>query len=184
MTQNHIINPETGFLENPAYASQFDSKRKLEFLNLFKSNGMGLYRTCRALGLSTETVNKHYQLDPVFRKAYDEAKVEYTDELECVSRSNALNPRSVIERIFQLKALVPERYGEQRNPGTPHITINIDGKLLESAKKRSEIIDAEIITSTLPQKQERLDNQLEMSANNNREYNDNTGDMPEDGTNA
>lgn len=144
----HTIDPQTGFLESNAYLSAFDADRKLKFLEIFRRNGMGLYRTCAAIGLSVHTVNKHYQIDPVFKAAYDEAKVEYTDELEAVSRENALNPRSVIERIFQLKALKPERYADQKNLGSAQITINIDGKLIEEARKRSEVLDVEPIVSS------------------------------------
>jgi len=154
---NHIINPETGFLENPAYSNDFDSEKKKTFLDVFLNNGMGLYRTCRKLGMSCSTVHKHYQLDPVFREKFDEVRREYGDELEATSRVNALNPRSVIERIFQLKAIFPEKYGDSRTSNALNITINIDDKTLEMAKKRDQILDVEEI----PQQ---LDNQADTSA--------------------
>lgn len=147
---NHVINPETGYLENPAYANDFDSERKKRFLETFKANGMGLYRTCRALGMSTSTVHRHYQIDPLFKKNFDEAREEYGDELQAVSRVNALNPRSVIERIFQLKSLFPEKYGDSRTSGALSITINVDDNLLKSAQKRDQILDAVDLNSTLP----------------------------------
>jgi len=145
---NHVIDPETGFLENPAYAYDFNAERKVQFLKVFSNNGLGMYRTCKALGLSPATVNKHYQIDSVFKKALDTARMVYADELEAVSRENALNPRSVIERIFQLKSLLPEKYGEQRNSGSLSVVINFDGKLVELAKKRDQILDVEPITGT------------------------------------
>ena len=142
---NHVIDPETGFLENPAYSYDFNAERKIKFLEVFSKNGLGMYRTCRALGLSPGTVNRHYQIDPVFKKALDTARTIYADELEAVSRENALNPRSVIERIFQLKSLVPEKYGDQRRDSNLNININFDGKALELSRERSKVLDAEVI---------------------------------------
>ena len=142
-TPNHTTDPATGMIESKGYASAFDAPRKLKFLEVFKNEGLGLYRTCRALGLSTDTIHKHYKLDPVFKKAYDEAKLEYVDDLEAISRTNALNPKSVIERIFQLKAHLPEKYGDQKTSGPPQITINIDSSVIEAAKARAQIIDAQ-----------------------------------------
>lgn len=140
---NHTIDPETGFLESNAYASAFDAARKQQFLEVFQSNGLGLYRTCSKLGISHHTINKHYHNDPVFKKAYDEALERYSDELEATSRENALNPRSVIERIFQLKALRPDKYADQRQVGNVVVNISVDENLLKSIKARSEVIDIE-----------------------------------------
>jgi hypothetical protein len=145
---NHTVDPGTGFLESNGFPSAFTAERKQQFLNLYRSNGLGLFRTCRLLNMSCSTIHHHYRIDPVFKAEFDEAKAEYGDELEAVSRTNALNPKSVIERIFQLKALFPQKYGELRAPNTPEITINIDGNIIEMAKKRQQIIDVEPITST------------------------------------
>jgi hypothetical protein len=143
--ENHTIDPETGFMESKAYVSAFDAPRKLKFLELYKANGMGLYRTCRALGLSTDTVNIHYHKDPVFKAAYDEAKVEYGDELESTSRINALNPRSVIERIFQLKSLFPEKYGDQKSNSAVQVNISFDPSLLKNISIRQNVLEAEVL---------------------------------------
>lgn len=152
---NHTIDPKTGFLQSLAYDDAFSAERKTLFLETFINEGLGLDRTCRLLHLSTDTVKKHCAIDPVFKEAFLKAKAVYGDELEAVSRKNALNPKSVIERIFQLKALFPEKYGDQRGSSTPQITINFDGKLIEAMKKRETVIDAEIV-----------DNQLTESAKN------------------
>lgn len=142
---NHTIDPETGFLENPAYANDFDAQRKKDWLRIFAENGLGFYRTCEKLGVSHSTVNKHYQIDPVFKQLLDQTRIRYGDELEAVSRQNALNPKSVIERIFQLKAHFPEKYADQRNSqANLNISITVDSELLRKAKERSEAIEAEI----------------------------------------
>lgn len=139
--ENHTVDPQTGFLESTAYPSAFDAQRKQLFLQVFKSNGLGLYRTCQKLGLAHNTVTKHYHNDPAFKKAYDDAMTEYADELEAVSRENALNPRSVIERIFQLKALVPGKYNDQRIQSHVEVSINVDGELLKMVRERERVID-------------------------------------------
>jgi hypothetical protein len=142
---NRTTDPDTGFLESNAYIQAFDAERKQIFLQRMKQNSLALYRTCKELGLSHHTVNKHYREDSAFKAAYDELQREYADELEGVSRQNAMNPKSVIERIFQLKALLPSKYADQKSVGQPQITINIDEKVLAEARARQKVIDAEIV---------------------------------------
>lgn len=171
---NHVINPETGFLENPAYISGFNSARKLQFLEVLKNNGLGLYRTCKAIGVKYDTVNKHYKIDPVFKQAYDQAMTEYIDELEATSRVNALNPKSVIERIFQLKCLLPEKYGQENRPTSINVAINLDGNMLNLMQKRTETIDVDPITSNQVTDEKVADNQGKRVLENN--------DLPSTGT--
>lgn len=147
---NHVINPETGYLENPAYVYDFDSDRKKQFLKRFEENCLGLYDTCEQLGLSHHTVNKHYQIDAQFREAYDETRRRYLDRVQAVGRMNALNPRSVVERIWVQKTNsdLPgfERYADQKNTGNINVSINIDQNVLDSIKKRQEVIDIEPVS--------------------------------------
>ncbi len=149
--QNHQINPVTGFMENPGFIDAFDSDKKVSFLKLYRDNGLKIWNTCRSMGISVDTVNRHYRNDPVFKKAFDEVETEYLDELEGVSRINALNPKAIIERIFQLKALKPEKYGDKKNSGEITIQVKIDENVLENLNKRQEllrnVIDAEIVDS-------------------------------------
>lgn len=158
-SHNHVINPETGFIENPAYSSSFDSEKKIAFINLYYKNGLRIRRTCDQLGMSVDTIHRHYQIDPQFKKLFDDVKEKYLDELEGVSRLNALNPKSVIERIFQLKCLLPEKYGQENRPINHNVTINVDGKLLEMIKKREQVFDAEIIPSSQISDGKQVDNQ-------------------------
>jgi hypothetical protein len=154
---NHSVDPETGFIESNAYAIAFDAQRKQQFLQLYKANGLGLYRTCKALGISHHTINKHYKNDQAFKKAFDEAMEEYADELEAVSRQNALNPRSVIERIFQLKSLLPGKYADQRVSSAPQVNITIDAATLSDFAKRvqsveAQPIEAEVLPPSAPER--------------------------------
>jgi len=160
-SQNHIVNPETGFLENPAFVNAFDSAKKKAFLELFYKNGLRIRRTCDELGISVDTVNRHYQKDPLFKSLYDDVNARYLDELEGVSRENALNPKSVIERIFQLKCLHPEKYGQENRPQSNTIVFNIDAETLKQVQARSKAIDTEEIISTQPIEMKNADTQYD-----------------------
>lgn len=144
-TPNHTVDPQTGFLESNAYVSAFNGERKEMFIRRLVANGLSLYNTCDEMGLSVHTVNKHYKNDPAFKQALDEARRDYADRLDGISKVNAMNPKSVIERIFQLKALFPERYADQKSSGSPNITLQIDGKTLEMIRKRDEVIEAQVV---------------------------------------
>lgn len=147
---NHTIDPATGFLENPAFPNQFDAVKKKAFLKVYFNNGLKLRRACEEIGISIDTFNRAYHVDTAFKSAYDVSLAQYMEDLEGVSRVNALNPRSVIERIFQLKCLLPEKYGQENRPSSTNITLSIDGKTLELISKRSEVVEAEQITDTSP----------------------------------
>lgn len=146
---NNTIDPQTGFTENLAYSYGFNAAKKQEFIDCLVENGLGLYETCHAIGIKRDTLNKHYHNDPAFKQALDEARLQYSARLEAVSMKNALNPRSVIERIFQLKSIFPEKYGDKRDNSQVNVNISIDANLLESISKRQEVIDIEPIAPLL-----------------------------------
>ncbi len=146
---NRTVDQATGFLESKAYISAFDADRKQAFLTLLRSNSLGLYKTCAQLALSVATVNKHYQLDPVFKQAYDDLEIEYASDLEAVSRQNAMNPKSVIERIFQLKALLPGKYSDAKRESGLVVNISIDPEVIKQAAQRAKIVDAEIVSESM-----------------------------------
>lgn len=162
-SKNHVVNPDTGFMENPAFLDSFDSDKKKLFLELYDANTTDLYGTCQQMHVHHNTVNKHYQLDPVFKQAYDEIEYKYAHQLQAVGRKNALKDRSVVERIWVQKSLshLPgfEKYSDQKNIGNVQITLNIDGKTLEMVSKRNQTIDAEEIKSidSIEMKNEILD---------------------------
>lgn len=143
---HHTIDAETGFIENKSYPTAFDAARKTQFIRCLVDNGLGIYEACEAMGLSHHTLFKHYHNDPAFKEALDEAKLEYGSRLDAISKKNAMNPRSVIERIFQLKALFPERYADKRDSGNVQVNISIDGEALKAISKRQEVIDIEPVS--------------------------------------
>lgn len=145
---NHTVDPATGFLESNGFIDAFNAEKKLNFLKTYKAYGLSLYKACEALHIKDETITKHLRKDEAFHKAFRDAERDYADELEGVSRINALNPKSVIERIFQLKSLFPSKYGDNKQASTMNVTLSIDGKTLDLMAKRSQVIDAEVINST------------------------------------
>lgn len=139
---NHQIDPETGFLQSTAYPYAFDGQKKTLFLELCRENGMSIYKTCEMMSMDRQTFNKAYHADSVFKQAFDELERKYIDELEAVSRTNALNPKSVVERIFQLNALRPEKYRPQNYRAETNVTINVDADLLKAVVERDRVLDA------------------------------------------
>jgi hypothetical protein len=142
-----MINPETGFIEHPNFGYDFDSRKKLAFIDIYKQNGLKFWRTAAEIGVKGDTIHKHLALDEAFAKAVKQAETEYFDDLEGVSRENALNPRSVIERIFQLKARFPNRYGDSKRDSAINVTITVDPNLLQNVTKRQEIVEIEELPS-------------------------------------
>lgn len=138
------VDPGTGMVEAlGGFPNVFDAERKAHFLELYKAEGIRLRRACRSMGLSEATVNHHLKIDPVFKEQFDAVEKDYLEELEATSRSNALNPKAVIERIFQLKCLLPGKYGQENgySQRDSKIVINIQGDMLIDAKRRAEIVD-------------------------------------------
>jgi hypothetical protein len=156
---NHTIDPQTGFLESLGYANAFDGDKKTAFLKAFRENGLRLRRACDSLGISIDTIHRHYKLDHVFKEQFDLVEAQYIEDLESVSKVNALNPKSVIERIFQLKCLLPDKYGQENKPSKTEITINVDGKLLQKFEDKQKVVDAQIVTSTQQSEIKSVDNQ-------------------------
>jgi hypothetical protein len=143
----HAIDPESGFMATTGgYSTAFDGDRKAQFLEVYKRECLGIRKACRAMGMSVSTVNHHLQIDPVFREAFDAAEREYIEDLECTSRVNALNPKSVIERIFQLKCLLPVKYGQENKQQEVKVNFTFDGSFLENARKRSQVVDAQVVS--------------------------------------
>ena len=143
---NHTIDPETGFLENKGYGYAFDAERKKQFINAFVQKGLGLYRTCEHLGISHHTIFNHLRQDNAFKEELEAARAAYAEDLDSISKENARNPKSVIERIFQLKSLFPERYADKRDNSSVNVTISVDAESLKAIAQREKVIDIEQVS--------------------------------------
>jgi hypothetical protein len=103
------------------------------------------------MGLSEATVSRALRIDSAFREKFDEAEADYLEELQATSRSNALNPRSVIERIFLLKCLLPDKYGQENRPNVSNIQISIGGKevtLIDSRESTLDVTESATVTES------------------------------------
>lgn len=138
--------PATGFLETTQghYVTAFDADRKSQFIQVYKANGLRFKKTCKLLGISEHTINKHTESDKAFANALAEVRREYAEDLECTSMDIALTPKGFMDRIAQLRRFFPGRYAPSENAGQTKIELHIDGDLVLS-KKHTETLEASIV---------------------------------------
>lgn len=142
------IDPESGFLETTGnYAYAFDAQRKLDFLKVYRANGLAFYRTCHELGLSHHTINHHAKNDPAFQSELKQVEREFAEDLEAKSRGIALTKDSAtLERIFHLRALFPDKYARDlKGQGGEKIEINVIGDVIVNQKKAFSAVETDIV---------------------------------------
>jgi len=144
----HSWDANSGMIQTTGnYATAFTPERKQQFIDVYVASGLRFKHTCKKMGISDHTVHHHISIDPEFKKRIDEAQAEYAEELEARQRNFALEPKHFMDRAMQLRCLLPGKYArdENRNGQNQPITINVNGDLLIDAKKRSEVLDAQIV---------------------------------------
>jgi len=133
------------------YPAAFGPEKKKLFLRAYKASGLRLYATCNKLSISRHTIIDACQKDPDFREAFRQCTNDVVEEIEAKSREMALTDKGFMDRIAQLRALLPEKYARSEISGNsiPAITINIDSDTLSKISRRQEMvkkaIDAEIV---------------------------------------
>lgn len=164
----HQVDPSSGFLQTTGnYAEAFTPERKQQFLDVYIASGLRFLTTCKKLGLSDHTINHHIDIDPEFKRRFNEAQAEYAEELEAKQRNYALEPKQFMDRAMQLRALLPGKYAREQNYGSNQaITINLNGNLLIDAKRRAETLDAEIIKEVEQESAKMMAETLRMPDNN------------------
>jgi len=138
---NHTIDPATGFMENRGYLDAFDATKKQVFIEALRANDFRLLPTCQTLGISPHTVHHHRRTDKAFDAAVRQAVEDYAENLEWMSRAQAMEPRATLERIFQLRALRPERYARELKQNDNNITIKLDFQSIPNVVNRDAVID-------------------------------------------
>lgn len=124
----------------------FDATKKLAFIETLRANDFRFTITCQQTGISPHTVYKHRRKDKAFDEAIRQSVDEYADQLEWVSRSQAMEPKATLERIFQLRALRPERYARDlRETSGQKVEINITGDLVLTQKRQTDAIETSVI---------------------------------------
>lgn len=136
----------------PGLAHAFDPERKAQFLALYKAKGLRCKATCNDLGLSFHTFQHHYRVDPEFRQNIDTIQAEYAEELQAKSMQYAMEPKHFMDRCMQLRRLLPDQYAPEKSFGPMKIDVIIDGAVLESSKKREQILEAQVMASTQEEK--------------------------------
>lgn len=91
------------------------------------------------------TVFKALRDDSLFIEEVEKARKEYACALETVSKQNALNPKSVIERIFQLKSLFPEKYTDGKQGQTLNVTVNIAAPPQQLEIDQSKVVEMKTV---------------------------------------
>ncbi len=142
------MDQSTGFLETTLNheLEAFDATKKLAFIQALRANDFRLLTTCQQMGISHHTISKHRKSDKAFDEAIQDSVREYAEQLEWVSRAQALEPKATLERIFQLRALLPERYARDlKGSGLEKIEINITGDIVGLHKKGFDTVETTLV---------------------------------------
>lgn len=153
LAQDHYIHPQ------PNHALAFDDERKQQFLDLYKANGLKCKAACASLGLSFHTIQHHYKVDPAFKAAFDEVQAVYAEELQAKSMQYAMEQKNFMDRCMQLRRLLPAEYAPEKSSGPTQIVISIDRELVESLKKREQVVEAQLITGSQSLQQKSIEPQ-------------------------
>ena len=80
----------------------------------------------------------------LFRESIDEAKRLHIEAVEQVLATQALEPKSVVDRIFFLKCWKPDRYNPvMRTELRTEISIDVRG--LDAAIERQKVMDTQLM---------------------------------------
>lgn len=122
------IDQETGFIWFPSQPDHFDPHRKLQFIQVLRSNGFRHLAACETVGINYRTYCNHYRIDPIFREQMQLAKMATKETVENVLYQCALDPRKTIDRLAFLRKIAPEEYNPtMRHESTQTIVFDASG---------------------------------------------------------
>lgn len=141
-----VVNPTTGFLDADNWNS-FTSDKKVKFLELadkyVKEQGKwpDLAMLCDTMDIDVRTLDRHLQIDPKFKEAYNGITVRGKWKLESLMYD--LSSKSPLYMFGWLRKHFPAEY----NPDYKHdVTVNISvSGMVESAK---QFIDTTAVDET------------------------------------
>lgn len=156
---NHQIDQATGFLISPAFDDAFDAEKKLRFLEMFEQSGGLIYKTAERLGMNGHTIQKHMQIDPVFRQMIVDAKQRANESVESVLYQRALDPKGSFDRAMWLNNNYKEKYGESKRSETGiTLKIELSDSAIQAIRQRNDqikqSIDAEVVNSEVVDNQD------------------------------
>lgn len=136
--------PPRDLLKNPYYSRFLEMREqegivktkkfpemKEEFLQELANNGGFITIAESSLGYYQGCANYYRKADALFDQAvgaikgyYDEARLDELEKLSCLQASQKQN---ITERIFQLKALHPEKYRDKQPTQATQINVMVSG---------------------------------------------------------
>lgn len=116
--------------------SKFTTEEKTAFLEALEQHG-NVSRACRSVGISRRTANVVRKRDPLFADAWHEILEAKVDNVAEVLYEQCLDPSSAntIARIFYLKAMRRDQYGEQ---STAHVSAHRVNVVVELVPPRQD----------------------------------------------
>jgi len=134
--------------------SFFNSERKRLFLEAARKFYPNITRCCQEIGISWQTFSNHRKQDKIFAAEIAMIEREVTDRIEGVLATEAVNPKSFLDRISYLRAHRPELYN-------PAKVVKVEGYKMGEDEKRKRlgvlenVIDAEIVKSYMDREEQR-----------------------------
>jgi len=135
------VDPHTGFLTNEN-VNGFTADRKLQFLALaqeFKNQNLfpKVSVICDQLNINITTFERHLDLDPVFREAWNEIATHV--EYQCISDMHELRRKNPMYMFGLLRYLNPKRW----NPDAK-LQISVEHNAILPLTEKARAIDADI----------------------------------------
>ena len=118
-----------------------------EFLDILLMCGGIIKVACGEYGISRYALTKAVKENPELREAIYELKeivrLQRLDDLENISFNNALDPKMITERIFQLKAHSPEMYRDKQPTHATQVNVVVSGTPIKDRGKIIARLEAE-----------------------------------------
>jgi hypothetical protein len=150
-TGSAIVKQDTGSVLG---LDKFTLERKLLFYEAARKLWPNISEMCRTVGIHPGTYYNHLKSDKNFAAEMRLIDLEVTDRIEGVLASQAVQPKSFLDRISYLRAHRPELYDRAK-------VVKIEGYKMDSTEKAQRMktidtaVDAEIVKTYLTKKERR-----------------------------
>lgn len=144
------------------HRKRFDWQKKRRFLRIAKTYWPNVTLCCAMAGIHPSSYYLHLKQDPIFYAKVKQIDQGTTDRIEGVMASEAINPKSFLDRMAYLRAHRPELYN-------PAKIVKIEGYKMSQSERGERLaglegaIDAQIVSAYQTRK-ERLQSQREKRA--------------------
>ena len=134
------------------HKKRFDWQRKRRFLRIAKIYWPNVTLCCAMAGIHPSSYYLHLKIDKIFYQKVQQIDQGTTDRIEGVMASEAINPKSFLDRMAYLRAHRPELY----NPARKIIVEGYKMSAEESAKRSAilgEAVEAQIVSGYTTRKE-------------------------------